>query len=211
MKVLDLFCGAGGAGMGYHLAGYEVIGVDKLYQENYPFEFHQADVMELDLEQLVAWEGFDVIHASPPCQSYSAATMHLSYGAPKLIEPLREVLLTLNVPYVIENVNGAPLYPDKTIMLCGSMFGKRIRRHRLFESNAGLVPHPFGCDHRGWVRQPRLEGEGREWLDEMEVKIWDRKMWMTQREARQAIPPYYTEYIGLQLKAAMERRVEKVA
>jgi DNA (cytosine-5)-methyltransferase 1 len=215
-KCLDLFAGAGGTGMGYYLAGYEVIGVDHREQPNYPFEFHQEDVMKMDLAQIVRWEGFDLIHASPPCQSYSANTMHLAYPQPKLIEPLREMFVNLPCDYVIENVNGAPLLPEKTIMLCGTMFGKRIWRHRLFESNFPLAPHPWKCDHS----EPSMNLHNtigrrglriKDWLKEMEVYIYDQKLWMTQKEAKQAIPPYYTEFIGLQLAQAREEVKAQIA
>ena len=112
MRLLDLFCGAGGAAMGYHRAGFEVVGIDIAPQPNYPFEFVQADAMEFPLD------GFDAIHASPPCQAYTA----LATGKhPRLIEPMRERLASSGVPWVIENVVGAPL--RQPVLLCGSMFG----------------------------------------------------------------------------------------
>jgi DNA (cytosine-5)-methyltransferase 1 len=197
-KLLDLCCGAGAASKGYSEAGFEVIGVDILDQQRYPFELHVADVMELDLAQIVEWEAIDAIHASPPCQSYSANTRHLAYPKPRLIEPLREILNKLGVPWVIENVPGAPLYPEQTIMLCGTMFGKRIYRHRLFESNVPLTTHHLKCDHREPSENLfNTNRRGRGWLGEL--FDGEENCWMTQNEARQCVPPYFTEYIGLQL------------
>jgi DNA (cytosine-5)-methyltransferase 1 len=144
-RLLDLFCGAGGAAVGYHRPGFDVVGVDIKPQSNYPFEFHQADALEFPLE------GFNAIHASPPCQGYSQlAAMHPGREYPLLIEPTRELLLSTGLPYVIENVEGAPLprHPqlDGTwgFWLCGSMFGLGVtrgflRRHRLFETNFPVV------------------------------------------------------------------------
>ena len=209
-KLLDLFCGAGGAARGYVDAGWECIGVDYARQDNYPYEFHQLDVMGLDLAQLVAWEGFQAIHASPPCQSYSMATSHLaSWDRPKLIEPLREMFSELDIPWVIENVNGAPLDRQRGITLCGTMFRKKIWRHRIFESNVPLTIHCLECDHSLPVvnvhaAASRNAENMAQWMEEMEID----KRWMTQNEALQAVPPYFTEYIGLQLKeSSIERRV----
>jgi len=116
VKLLDLYCKAGGAAMGYHRAGFEVVGVDIEPQPHYPFEFHQADAMTFPLA------GFDAIHASPPCQRYS--TMTKKWGResehPDLVDPTRERLLEAGVPFVIENVPAAPLRSPVT--LCGSMF-----------------------------------------------------------------------------------------
>ena len=143
-KLLDLFCGAGGAGYGYHQAGFEVTGVDNEYMRDYPFEFHQADALEY-LEKHS--QEFDVIHASPPCQAYSAMQhIHKNHEEhPDLVEPVRKLLIASGKPYIIENVIGAPLRVD--LMLCGTMFGLRIIRHRIFESN---IPMPLlvpTCNH----------------------------------------------------------------
>ena len=136
-KLLDLFCGAGGAAMGYHRAGFEVVGVDIKPQPHFPFEFHQGDAMTYALE------GFDAIHASPPCQGYSIMRnlpwlRHKVY--PLLIEPTRERLVAADVPWVIENVAGARRTirrPDgmQAGWLCGGMFGLPFYRHRYFETN----------------------------------------------------------------------------
>ena len=136
-KLLDLFCGAGGAAVGYQLAGFEVVGVDINHQPHYPFEFHQADALEFPLD------GFDAYHASPPCQGYIYATKkYRNQGKeyPLLIEPIREILLKTGKPYVIENPIGAPL--RNPIRLCGISFGLQVLRHRLFESNIGILEPP---------------------------------------------------------------------
>ena len=135
-KALDLFCCAGGAAMGLHRAGFDVVGVDLKPQPRYPFTFHQADAMAFPLD------GFDFVWASPPCQSYSALKVMKNAGDhPALVPEVRIKLDRSGIPYAIENVFGAPLLPGKTIMLCGTMFGLQsacgngeLRRHRYFET-----------------------------------------------------------------------------
>ena len=146
MRLLDLFCGAGGAAMGYHRAGFdEIVGVDIDPQPNYPFEFVQADAMTYPLE------GFDVIHASPPCRAYSVMkSLNPDRKHVDLVASIRERLRASGAIYVIENVPGAPL--ETVAVLCGSMFGLHssrgyLRRHRLFESNILLLAP--GCNHEG--------------------------------------------------------------
>lgn len=146
-RLLDMFCGAGGASFGYYLSGFQVVGVDHAPQSRYPFQFIQGDALEY-----VASHGheYDAIAASPPCQSYSALK-HMARGeSPALVEITRLLLQATGRPYVIENVVGAPLrWP---LMLCGSMFGlqtscgAQLRRHRLFESNV-LLMSPGHCRH----------------------------------------------------------------
>jgi DNA (cytosine-5)-methyltransferase 1 len=185
--------------MGYHQAGFDIVGVDNKPQPNYPFEFVLADAMDHPLE------GFDVIHASPPCQKYSAATRHLANMSPRLIEPLRTRFRATGLPYVIENVPGAPLIGPITV--CGLSLGLNVKRHRLFESllplTAPLCPpgHPgdwyviFGhevrsrCHGHAAGRKNKL-AEGRK---AMGIE------WMTRGELSEAIPPAYTEHIGRQL------------
>jgi len=148
MKLLDLYCGAGGASMGYHRAGFEVIGVDITPQPNYPFELILADVF--DLEESF-FDEFDVIHASPPCQAYSKASAqwrNKGVDYPDLISATRALLDTN--PYIIENVPMAPLFQPLT--LCGTMFGLRVIRHRLFEINADAwIYPPCDCRHNGYI------------------------------------------------------------
>ena len=194
-RLLDLFCGAGGASMGYNRAGFEVVGVDINPQPRYPFEFIQADAMTFPLD------GFDVIHASPPCQSYSLAMRHLAHPQPKLVEPLRD-RFTGKI-YVIENTPGCPLI--EPIMLCGTSFGMRIWRHRLFECSEPIIS--LECKHDGRPINPHRQS-GRDIIkDEFGRRnpelVWRDAAglnWMTkQREWREAIPPAYTEWIGRQL------------
>ena len=138
-KLLDLFCCAGGAGIGYSRAGFEVVGVDIEPQPNYPLTFIQADALNLDRKFVGS---FDAIHASPPCQSYSdlAKRNGNADAWPRLIAPVRNMLIKSGLPYVIENVDGAPL--RNPIVLCGTMFpGLRVVRHRLFETSF-LILHP---------------------------------------------------------------------
>jgi DNA (cytosine-5)-methyltransferase 1 len=210
-RILDLFCGAGSASIGYERAGFEPVGIDILPQPSYSrkYEFIQCDAMDFVESVYAIRHMFQAIHASPPCQSYSAATMHLAYERPRLIEPLRPMLDKIDIPYVIENVNGAPMLPGRTIMLCGTMFQKKIRRHRLFESNVPLVTCPWPCDHEamGDVFQDR---HGKGFIEEMELTGTQIGI----VEARQSIPPYFTEYIGLQLKehiATVREGVKQVA
>src|ERR1017187_7154249 len=143
MRVLDLFCKAGGCSMGYSMAGMECVGVDIEPQKHYPFEFFQADALKVLRDRRFV-DTFDVIHASPPCQCYSV-TKHLSSGKhPDLVGPVRELLIATGKPYIIENVVGAPLLHP--VRLCGSSFGLDLRRHRLFESNLWL--RGKACRHK---------------------------------------------------------------
>jgi DNA (cytosine-5)-methyltransferase 1 len=208
LKLLDLFCGAGGAGMGYHLAGFQVVGVDISPMPRYPFEFHQADALEF-----LALHGseFDVIHASPPCQRYSAIThaKKAEYMHPDLIPITREMLQKTGKPYVIENVPRAPLV--NPLVLCGTMFGLHVIRHRLFECNPAIYfRHPCQCKNvhtqiggkhgfLGGTYQDKMQGFitviGATYS--LEVGQWAMGIdWMSRKELSQAIPPAYTKYIG---------------
>lgn len=195
LRLLDLFCCAGGAAAGYRRAGFEVVGVDIAPQPNYPFEFHQADALEYAFEH---GSLFDAVHASPPCQRYSRMqNIHKNQSDhPDLIDPTRRTLDALGLPYIIENVEGAPLRID--LMLCGTMFGLSVPRHRIFESN---IPMPLltpPCRHQDlydpWHGGEQARGE-REKLAEAMGIDWP----MTRPEVREAIPPAYTEFIGRQL------------
>jgi DNA (cytosine-5)-methyltransferase 1 len=204
-RLLDLFSGAGGSAMGYHRAGFEVVGVDIASQKNYPFEFHQDDALEYLREH---GHEFDAIHASPPCQAYSTFTPNSHKGShPDLIEPTRELLREAGKPYVIENVKGARFLLVNPIVLCGSMFGLPIWRHRYFEiypSGLLLVPpcrHDFkpilitdngGPNANGWGK-PRKRTP----IDKKRAAAGID--WMTNDEITEAIPPAYCEYIGKQL------------
>ena len=207
MKLLDLFCGVGGASVGYHEAGFEVYGVDLKHGKRYPFTYLRADVLDVlrDEEYI---NQFDVIHASPPCQTHSI-TKHLRNAQGKstskidLIPETREALIASGKPYIIENVPGSPLI--NPIQLCGSSFGLKVRRHRLFESNMPLIGSI--CDHKAQGRPIGVYGslndeipkggktastidEARKAMD-MNWAIWS--------ELVEAIPPAYTKYIGEQV------------
>ena len=200
-KILDLFCGAGGAAMGYYQAGFKVVGVDLFPQKNYPFEFVQADALTYPLQ------GFDAIHASPPCQAFSLVStyQHVKNQHLNLLPATRKRLQDGNVPYIIENVPNAPI--EHLLLLCGTMFNLRVYRHRRFESNlflfqpehpkhiariphAGNIPAPdqFYCPvgHMGDT-QGAQRAMGIDWMK-------------TQHEIAQAIPPAYTKWIGDQLR-----------
>ena len=201
--------------MGYHRAGFtEVVGVDNRPQPRYPFEFVQTDALEYVAEH---GHEFDAIHASPPCQAYVQRNKNLVTKHPRLIEPAREALISQGVPYVIENVEGAPLLSP--VLLCGTMFGLKVRRHRLFEgSHVPLLARP--CHHWGTVAGGDLAGvyafggkghrHGRGIRDPKSNPgpRWEEAMgidWMGQKDLSQAIPPAYTEFIGKQLLAHLER------
>lgn len=190
-RLLDLFCGAGGAGMGYHRAGFEVVGVDINHQPNYPFSFLHRDALTVSVS------GFDVVHASPPCPHYANVTRWTGSqdAHPALIEPVRAMLQEAGVPYVIENVRTTAL--RSPFVLCGSQFGLPIRRHRYFESNVDLPWFLPPCQHRSTDLAFEHKGE-RAYADAMGCD------WMSKFEARQAIPPAYSEWIGTQLLAALE-------
>ena len=139
-RALDLFCGGGGVSYGLALAGYEVVGVDLVHQKRYPFEFRQADALTYPLD------GFDLICASPPCQAYTSARHIRGREHPRLIEAVRDWLASSGIPYIIENVVGAPLI--NPVMLCGGMFGLKVWRHRLFEASFP-VSQPAHPAHNG--------------------------------------------------------------
>jgi len=227
-RLLDLFCGAGGCAVGYDRAGFDVVGVDLEPQPSYPFEFHQADALDV-LESWVYgghwyWEirEIDAIHASPPCQAYGAATKKLvSRDAPRLIDPTRARLHATGLPYVIENVVGAPLRDPVT--LCGSMFGLEVKRHRLFESSAFIMAP--SCNHGAWRnRYPtHARKDKAQWSPVVhiygtgggagkDIDLWRRAMdvgWMqTKAEIAESIPPAYTEHIGHYLMLEVKRRQE---
>jgi hypothetical protein len=206
MIVLDLFCGAGGASMGYNRAGFDVVGVDIEPQPRYPFEFVQGDALQF-LRNGGA-RGFDLIHASPPCQRHTSLVRgkpHLLDQKVDLVKETRNLLIESGVEYVIENVPSASLIDP--ITLCGEMFGLNVIRHRVFEISVP-IPAPKHVKHRGAVRgwnHGKLQdgpycavygnggGKGNldDWREAMDV--W----WMeTRPEMAQAIPPAYTEYIG---------------
>ena len=204
-RLLDAFCGAGGAGMGYHRAGFEVVGVDIKPQPRYPFTFIQGDALAYIREH---GHEFDVIHASPPCQAFTALrTMPNAKPHDDLLTPCRELLKALGKPYVIENVPGSPM--TDYLMLCGTMFGlgtgdAELRRHRHFESDPPIYFAPSPCSHGGRVigvygghgRDRRRVRPGPQQFSTAERREAMGIDWMTGNELSQAIPPAYTEYIG---------------
>jgi DNA (cytosine-5)-methyltransferase 1 len=233
-RLLDLFCGAGGAAVGYHRAGFDVVGVDIVRQPRYPFRFHQADALTFRPK------GFDAIHASPPCQHGSSIAKQQRarrpgrYEHPNLIPWMREFLKASGLPYVIENVIGAELIDP--IRLCGSSFGLDLRRHRLFECSFPVLAPP--CAHHWQTPRFRSLDKRRHTLasvvpvhgDNMgkrtrllasvvgvhghinyegEFELRQRAMgidWMSAAELCQAIPPAYTEHIGGYLLAELGAR-----
>ena len=214
MKLLDLFCGAGGASQGYYQAGFEVTGIDVKHGKRYPYTYIRGDVMEY-IHDIDFLRSFDVIHASPPCQTFSA-TKHLrnaqGRGTDKqdLVEPVRSALIAAGVPYVIENVIGAPLV--NPVMLCGSAFGLKVRRHRLFESSEQLTGTT--CSHATQGKPVGIYGSMRDEIPNgghtaKTMKEANEAMGiyhMIWGELVEAIPPVYTEYIGNQLRHAVLSR-----
>lgn len=212
-RLLDLFCGAGGAAMGYYRAGFDVVGVDIAPQKRYPFEFHQADALTYSLD------GFDVIHASPPCQGYSASK-GLARTAIKtwqpLLAPMRERLEAAGAPWVMENVAAARSAMRWPLRLCGTQFGLRVYRHRLFETSMPLFS-PGKCSHPRYLevdylcvygnharrRQTGNRGNRYQRATVAEARLAMGIDWMTQKELSQSVPPAYTEWIGRQLLAAL--------
>ncbi len=222
-RLLDLFCGAGGAAMGYHRAGFDVVGVDINPQPNYPFEFIRGDALDWlqgDGLCVLAGMGIDAIHASPPCQRYSSQTADPGHH-PDLYGPTRELLLATGLPFVIENVMGAPY--SHGITLCGSMFGLKVRRHRNFETNF-LILQSLVCDHANQGRTVDITGHpsgdnvgrdggkssipggthGNKWRS---LEHGSESMgidWMDKKSLPLAIPPAYTEFVGEQLLAHLK-------
>jgi len=202
--LLDLFCGAGGCTKGYQRAGFYVVGVDIHPQPRYiGDEFHQADALEFCAEHGAE---FDVIHASPPCQGYSRMR-HLPWlrgrDYPLMIDATRTELLKTGKVYVIENVADAPLVGAE---LCGAALGLPLIRHRRFESNILLLfpscpGHPVHYPGKAQMSQKGRKGGIMGVLPGHDPRAAMDVQWMTLREARQAIPPAYTEFIGRQLIA----------
>ena len=202
-RLLDLFCGAGGSAAGYHLAGFDVIGIDIKPQPRYPFTMIVGDALNppMDLNQ------FDAIHASPPCQAFSNARVIHGKKHDDLLTPTRELLNQSGVPWVIENVPNAPMRPD--VILCGSMFGLGsesggLIRHRWFEFSDPRLVLVQSCQHR---RQTvSVFGHGGHIYNG--VSEWRKVMgidWMSRDELAQAIPPAYTFFIGKHLIAGMAK------
>lgn len=225
-RLLDLFCGAGGAGVGYHRAGFDVTGVDLAPQPRYPFPIFTADALDFLAKH---GQEYDAIHASPPCQAHSSLrALHPDREYPDLVAATRDALLAIGRPWVIENVVGAPM--AQSVTLCGSMFNlgavcrdgafHQLRRHRLFESSVLLLSP--SCAHRGRpvgvygngggnegrAHLPGVNGYTGSASERREAMGID---WMRRDELSQAIPPAYTEYLGRQLLIAIEHPAEVAA
>jgi DNA (cytosine-5)-methyltransferase 1 len=214
--LLDLFCGAGGCSVGYHRAGFDVVGVDLNPQPQYPFHFIRADAFAFVAEH--GWE-YDAIHASPPCQAHTAMRRlgkNAGAGAVDLIPQTRASLASSGKPYVIENVVGAPL--RSPLILCGSTFGLGVRRHRLFESNVDLGPRP-SCRHKDVPRPIAVYGDHPQSPGDKTYRVNRARTlaegqaamgidWMPWRPLTQAIPPAFTEYVGLRLRLCRLIRTE---
>lgn len=212
MKLLDLFCGGGGAAVGYDRAGFsKIVGVDIKFNQYYPFDIFVGDAMEF-LEEFGSH--FDVIHASPPCQKFSSLNGIHKKDYPDHIDEVRDLCNKLRKPYIIENVERSPL--RNPVILCGTMFPElRVIRHRGFESNIPLV----APEHIPYKEHPRVHtldtrrenfGKTDEMVDYLQItggghatlKASQDAMgidWMTKPHLNQAIPPAYTEYIGHQV------------
>jgi DNA (cytosine-5)-methyltransferase 1 len=214
---LDLFCCAGCAAEGYTRAGFDCYGVDIEPQPNYPYEYSMGDALQFARKY---GHQFDFIHASPPCQAYSVTkTIHAGKpGAithPELVEPTREVLDELwrgfGIPYIIENVVGAPLH--NPITLCGTEFGLKVYRHRLFESCLPLIApeHQKHTEPTVKVGRPVKEGEfmtvaGHFANPKYAHKAMGVEHHVSRDELAQGIPPAYTEYLGRQVSKWLDDR-----
>jgi DNA (cytosine-5)-methyltransferase 1 len=205
-RLLDLFCGAGGAAVGYSRAGFDVVGVDIEPQPHYPFEFHRGNALAVLAKVGGAGAGhafstYDAIHASPPCQAYTRARRRQDH--PDLYEATRDLVEATGLPYVIENVVEAPF--RQGIKLCGSMFGLPIHRHRNFECSFAMLSPGCRHDGRAWTVSGHSNGpNGNENAHSRDASLAKGGEvmgidWMDWDELTQAIPPAYTEWIGAQL------------
>jgi DNA (cytosine-5)-methyltransferase 1 len=204
-RLFDLCCGAGGAGEGYRRVGFDVVGIDIEPQPHYPFEFHRRDMLALTLADFA---GFDAIHASPPCQRYSAMSScrpGLAAEYPDLIEQARWLAQRSGLPYVIENVPGSPLHDP--VVLCGAMFGRALYRHRLFESNFPIATpshpeHVLPASKAGHWRPGTVMSVAGHFAPVAKAREIMDIDWMNRAELGEAIPPYYAEHVGGCLMAA---------
>ncbi len=217
----DLFCGAGGTSKGLNQAGFDVVGVDNKAQPRYPYEFRLEDAMETDLT------GFDFIWASPPCHDHSRVTGRNRKangwkGTGWMLKATIE-RMPPGVPWIVENVEGANWPPSvHRVMLCGSMFGLDVRRHRWFASNIALLAP--SCEHgrqparfrtldsrRAGVLASVIGVHGHtNYAGEFALRCQAMGIdWMNNTELSQAIPPAYSQYLGRQIIAALKADNEK--
>jgi DNA (cytosine-5)-methyltransferase 1 len=202
----DIFCGAGGATRGYQNAGFRVIGIDNRPQPHYCGDgFIQMDAFEFMRRYMAGeYEPASAFAASPPCQRYSVETpQKYKCNHPDLIGQTRELLLETGKIFIIENVTGARFHLRNPIMLCGSMFHLPIWRHRWFEIHPAMFILTRPCDHSnipvlitGTTRRngyPRTEPSA----DVRRAALGTP--WMVISEMDDAIPPFFTEFIGKQL------------
>ena len=205
LRLLDLYCCGGGAGVGYSRSGFEVVGVDIEHQPKYPFKLIQSDAIEYLLKH---GHEYDAIHASPPCQNNTSSTkVHKAAGKVYecFIERTREALIKVGKPYIIENTMDAPLL--NPVVLCGLMFGLKTYRHRLFESNIKLTApnHSKHIAKNTKMGRKPIDGEFIQVVGHFSGVGFAREAmgidWLGQKELAQAIPPAYTEYVGKQLIA----------
>ena len=204
-RLLDLYCGGGGAGYGYEQAGFYVVGVDLFPQPRHRGGFIQGDAIKYLLKN---YGKFDAVHASPPCQAYSSASKQFRAAGKKycdLVAKTRDALISTGLPYVIENVPGSPLIDP--ITLCGQSFGMRTYRHRLFESNIPLTapPHIPHTTPNAKMGRPAINGEFIQYVGHFpgvkQVQEMTGLHWLGQKELAQSIPPQYTRYLGEQILA----------
>ncbi|MET9483514.1 SAM-dependent methyltransferase [Streptomyces sp. NPDC006638] len=204
-RVLDAFCCSGGMAMGFHLAGFDVVGVDIEPQPDYPFTFVQGDAIDYIREHGAE---FDLVHGSPPCQAWTPLNAYNHKTYPELIAPARDAMRTTGRPYVIENVEAARSELRNPIMLCGPMFGLNLYRHRLFETS-GFTPtppphtrHQALCSRNGYL--PTNDRPFMTITGGRHSRAWQHAAaetmgtpWITTiRGVCEAIPPAYSEWIG---------------
>lgn len=215
--LLDLFCCQGGASKGYHDAGFDVIGVDIDPQPRYPYGFVQDDAIAFlhDVLDGRCLDDFAAVHASPPCQAFTNAQRIQKNDHPDLIGPTRELLEKTGLPYVIENVEGAPLIDPQ--MLCGGMFGLETYRHRLFETNWDFraPAHPEHVARQTKMGRPPRDGEFMQVVGNFSGVDRGREVmgmpWANRDGLREAIPPAYTRFVGAQLMFEVAQRNREMA
>ncbi len=210
LKVLDLYCGGGGAAKGYVDAGFEPVGIDISPQPKYPYKFIQADALKI-MRDVSFLRSFDLIHASPVCKRYSniTRTAGTQNKHPDDIPVVRRLLLKSGIPFVIENVPLAPL--KNYVLLCGTMFGLNVEKHRLFECHPAVWFPPATCNHYKKVakhgrppdRKKEFAAVSGHFSDVVFCQDAMGIHWLGQKELALAIPPAYTLWVGEQMKTLL--------